>query len=172
MQIFVTWVVVGAVSVGWCAAFTHGEPVISTDSIHSSTTRFAVQRAVAGALRRLDRPECGAVLSDFRDAEGRTIREKLDLLSETPRSYLTRLTFREVIGHRCQDATTAAFTRIGSREVFICGSQFWTEYRINPPYIEAVIIHEMMHTLGLPENPPSSLEINTAVLRRCWQKGR
>ena len=33
---------------------------------------------------------------------------------------------------------------------------------MNPPYIEAVIIHEMTHTLGLRENPPSSLEINMA----------
>jgi len=172
MQIFVTCVVVGAVSMVSCAASTHGEPPISTDSIHSSTTRFAVQRAVAGALHRLERPECAAVLSDFRDAAGHTIREKLDLLGETPRSYLTRLTFREAIDHRCQNSATTAFTRIGSRDVFICGIQFWHEYQMNPPYIEAVIIHEMMHTLGLRENPPSSLEINTGVLRRCWQLRR
>ena len=98
------------------------------------------------------------MLSDFRAADGHTIRETLDRLGETPRSYLTRLTFREAIDHRCQNSATTAFARIGSRDVFICGIQFWHEYQMNPPYIEAVIIHEMMHTLGLRENPASSLE--------------
>ena len=37
----------------------------------------------------------------------------------------------------------------------------------NPTYVEALVIHEMMHTLGLGENPPSSLEINARVLKRC-----
>jgi hypothetical protein len=32
---------------------------------------------------------------------------------------------------------------------------------------EAVIIHEMLHTLGLGENPPSSTEITFRVLNRC-----
>ena len=47
------------------------------------------------AAERLERPECRQVLSDFRDASGRTMQEKLDALGDTPRHYLTRLTFRE-----------------------------------------------------------------------------
>jgi hypothetical protein len=32
---------------------------------------------------------------------------------------------------------------------------------------EAVVIHEVLHTLGLDENPPSSDQITTRVERRC-----
>jgi hypothetical protein len=34
------------------------------------------------------------------------------------------------------------------------------------------MIHEMMHTMGLGENPPSSIEISTRVLKRCWSADR
>jgi hypothetical protein len=139
-----------------------------TNSLHSSTARFALERAVREALQRLERPKCGKVLSDFRDATGRTIQERLDLLGETPRSYLARLTFRESFDRRCQNSVTLAFTYLGSREVFVCGTQFWQAYQRTPSHVEALVIHEMMHTLGLGENPPSSLEINAQVIKRCW----
>ena len=32
---------------------------------------------------------------------------------------------------------------------------------------EAMVIHEMLHTLGLGENPPSTLEITARVRERC-----
>jgi hypothetical protein len=32
---------------------------------------------------------------------------------------------------------------------------------------EIIIIHEVLHTLGLRENPPSSEEITRQVTRRC-----
>jgi hypothetical protein len=32
---------------------------------------------------------------------------------------------------------------------------------------EAILIHEILHTLGLGENPPSSAEITRQVWRRC-----
>jgi hypothetical protein len=32
---------------------------------------------------------------------------------------------------------------------------------------EVYVIHEMLHTLGLGENPPSSQEITQAVVKRC-----
>jgi hypothetical protein len=35
--------------------------------------------------------------------------------------------------------------------------------------MRAVIIHEMLHSLGLGENPPSSKEITLRVMQRCWR---
>jgi hypothetical protein len=32
---------------------------------------------------------------------------------------------------------------------------------------EAMVIHEMLHTLGLGENPPSTFEITERVRQRC-----
>jgi hypothetical protein len=37
----------------------------------------------------------------------------------------------------------------------------------NPSLSEFMVIHEMLHTLGLGENPPSSFEITEQVRRRC-----
>jgi len=138
-----------------------------TNSVRSVTVRFAVERAARGALHRLERPECAEVLSDFRDASGHTIQERLDRLNETPRGYLTGLTFRDAYDRRCQDFVTLVFTYVGSRDVFVCGTRFSQAYDRNPSYVEALVIHEMMHTLGLGENPPSSPQIQAQVLQRC-----
>jgi len=138
-------------------------------SIRDPTARFALERAARAALERLERPECRQVLSDFRDASGHTIQENLDLLGDTPRSYLARITFREGLDRRrCKNPAILAATFIGAREVFICSPQFWQVYRNDPTRVETLIIHEMMHTLGLGENPPTSTEINTRVRKRYW----
>jgi hypothetical protein len=144
------------------------ELMLLTGSIRSSTTRLAAERAIRAAMERLDRVECAAVLSDFKDGNDRTLRERLAALGQTPRSYLQGITYRESFDRRCQDPTRLAFTYVGSGEVLICGTQFWQTYQRNPSYVEALIIHEMMHTLGLRENPPSSAEISARVLERCW----
>ena len=167
MRVFSTSVLVVLVWMVVRPGSTQDSPPLLVDSIHSPTARFAVQRAVWVAMQRLACPQCEKVLSDFHDAGGRTIRQRLDLLGETPGRYLTRITFREAVDHRCHDPRRLAFTSVGSPEVFICGTQFWRKYQEDPGYVEAVIIHEMMHTLGLRENPPSSTEINDRVWKRC-----
>jgi hypothetical protein len=45
--------------------------------------------------------------------------------------------------------------------------QFWETYRSNPIHVEVIVVHEMMNTLGLGENPPTATQINEQVLRRC-----
>lgn len=137
-------------------------------SVNDPVTRFALERATTAALQRLERPQCGRVLSDFRDASGRTIQEKLDLLGETPRRYLARVLFRDALDRRpCRDSATLAFTSVGGNEVFVCTPQLWRAYQANPARVEALVIHEMMHTLGLGENPPRPPEIDAQILRRC-----
>jgi hypothetical protein len=168
MRVFPTFVLVVSVSMASSEGFAQDKPALLAGSLHSATARFALERAGKGALQRLERPECAKVLSDFRDASGRTMQERLDLLGDTPRSYLARLSFREAFDRRCQDSVTLAFTYLESRDVFVCGNQFWQAYRRNSSYVEALVIHEMMHTLGLGENPPTSLEISARVLKRCW----
>ena len=137
-------------------------------AIHDPRARFILERATKAAAEKLARPECQRVLSDFRDATGHTIQENLDRIGLSPRQYLARLTFREALDRRCRQSERLAFTSVWQREVFICGTQLWDMYRIDPAHVEALVIHEMMHTLGLGENPPSSLEISARVLERCW----
>jgi len=51
--------------------------------------------------------------------------------------------------------------------VYICERRFSDLARRRQAMAEAIIIHEMMHTLGLGENPPTSQEITARVMRRC-----
>ena len=55
----------------------------------------------------------------------------------------------------------------GSRAVQVCPEAIRFRYRKDPRYVEAILIHEALHTLGLGENPPSSFEITKRVMRRC-----
>ena len=47
-------------------------------SMLSKFDQSAVERARAGAARKLQEPECQRVLEDFRDGEGRPLRQSLD----------------------------------------------------------------------------------------------
>src|SRR5712692_6968824 len=55
----------------------------------------AVERARAGAARRLGTPECQKLLSDFRDAEGRTLLESLKTWQLGAPGYLHEITFAD-----------------------------------------------------------------------------
>jgi hypothetical protein len=78
---------------------------------------------------------------------------------------LSRAIFRDGHEHAtCRTSPAAAFTGPGSRVVFVCGNRFGT---IGRERAELVMIHELLHTLGLGEQPPTSGEINRIVARRC-----
>ena len=160
---------VASVSIPSRAALAQDAVPLSVNStIHDATTRFALERAARGAVKKLERPECGRVLSDFRDRSGRTVQERLAALGDTPRSYLPRIAFHEGLDSRpCRSAAVLAYSNVGGRDVYVCSPQFWQTYRSNPTHVEVIVIHEMMHTLGLGENPPSPTQINEQVLKRC-----
>ena len=65
---------------------------------------------------------------------------------------------------RCRRPVAAAFTVRGSGVVFVCGRNF---ARQGPRLQENALIHEMLHSLGLGENPPSSKQISRQVEKRC-----
>jgi hypothetical protein len=132
----------------------------------------AVRRAVAGARDRLKQAACGEVLHRFRDADGRTLQENLETTGQSSERYLaTRVFFYE--GYRqptCRSRRATkglAVTSPGARAVFVCTSRFTDVEKRNPMEAQAIIIHEMLHTLGLGENPPSSDEITAAVIEAC-----
>jgi hypothetical protein len=149
---------------------THGVPVFRNQV--DSMTRAALERAGEGALRRLQDPECQQVFSDFQDAEGRPLREKLEAAGQTGAGYLSsRIFFADGSGSRaCQSSENLAVTNPGSAVVFVCARQFRERVVRDPAWVEAALIHEELHSLGLGENPPSSLEINERVARRCGRR--
>jgi len=130
----------------------------------------ALRRAVMGARQRLARPECQQLFSEFKDASGRPLQEKLDAQRQTAASYLGLILFAD--GARshlrlCQDPNIFAMTAPGSRVVHVCGHQFAFVDGNNPSQTEAFLIHEELHSLGLGENPPSPKEITARVLAMC-----
>jgi hypothetical protein len=125
----------------------------------------AVRRAVHGAARRLADPACAAVLTDFRDRQGRELRANLPL--QDPSTYVRRVFFYDGSDHTpCRRPGVYAFTAPGSRIVRACPALGWLA-NTERDRAEAVVIHEVLHTLGLDENPPSSDQITTRVERRC-----
>jgi len=118
-----------------------------------------------GARERLGDPECQAVLADFQSVNGGRLDLVLRSTGRTAQEQLDLLVLESGLGRPlCDRRVSMAFTRIGSPEVSICLRPFTL---LPQPMQEAVLIHEMLHSLGLGENPPESVAITTQVLKRC-----
>ena len=127
----------------------------------------AVRRAVHGAAQRLGDPACAQVLTDFRDRQGRPLRDNLQEQDADAASYVRRVFFYDGSGDaRCRRPGVYAFTAPGSRVVRACPALGWLA-STEGERAEAVVIHEVLHTLGLGEDRPSSEQITAMVHRRC-----
>lgn len=135
----------------------------------------AVARAKAGAARWLEDSECRKVLTDFTDAEGRSLDQTLEAWGMSAGEYVLALPFQDgaAIAH-CRNARIELVTHRGLRPVYVCpvgvgalNSRFARTQVQTPALAEAMVIHEMLHTLGLGENPPTSREITERVRTRC-----
>jgi hypothetical protein len=126
------------------------------------------------AKRRLADAECRVVLSDFREAaRGWALHDVLRAQGRTAEEHLDSLVFKDGSGkRRCASRSILAFTHVGSDTVFVCASQFNRAAAQDPGFAEMVLIHEMLHTLGLGENPPASGEITDRVVERCTPGAR
>ncbi len=124
----------------------------------------SLHRALDGAHERLGRPECARLFTDFTDEKGRPLQERLDLLGLSGQEFLRYIGFYEGYGHRrCGQSQVLAFTQPGSLAVRVCPQVA----RQDGVTVELVLIHELLHSLGLGENPPSSAEITRQVTKRC-----
>jgi hypothetical protein len=135
--------------------------------LHHPADVLPVRMAVESARHKLANLGCQQILDDFRDAKGHSLRENLDALGLGPTEYLALIVYRDgedLRSGRCRSSGAAAVTHPGDRVVYLCGDHF----RAQGPGIRAnTLIHEMLHSLGLGENPPSSDEINGQVRKRC-----
>ncbi len=147
-----------------------------TTSPLSSQNRRALELARAGAATRLQRPECQRVLDDFTDSQGHSLQENLDARGQSVTDYLQTITF--VDGSRTRSCRLGPWVLLvatpGAASLGVCPSdgrpftsRFAQAQLRNTSFAEAIVIHEMLHTLGLGENPPSSEEITRRVQLRC-----
>jgi hypothetical protein len=124
--------------------------------------------SVDEARRRLLDSRCAEVLTDFEDVQGRRLDLKVADLHHTAASYLSLVLFydgRPTEG--CEFSKILAWTNTGSRAVHVCANQFLSEQRRSLGFTANTLIHEMLHTLGLGENPPASQEITARVRSLC-----
>jgi hypothetical protein len=156
---------------GVCDSAAERTQVPSLMNFTSPAARFWVQHAVDGAAKRLENAECQRLFDDFRDAAGNRLAEKLRTGGVTPAQYLTSWVW--FVDGSDQPGCGAryrrnAFTQPGNRVIFICGQRL-----VNATAAMAsadrdiAIIHEMLHTMGLGENPPTSAQITKQVAARC-----
>ena len=131
----------------------------------------AVDSARAGALKRLESEECRKLFSDFSDAQGRTLQQALEEWSPSPAEYIGLVPFVDGSSQAlCRKTKTALVASPGVRRVFVCKT--FSEVQLRQPGVaESMVIHEILHTLGLGEAPqkgqPTSIEITQRVEARC-----
>jgi len=151
---------------------THAEynRAVNVEAIRDGELAAAIDRAVRGARRRLQRAECARVFDDFSDGDGRSLSGVLAAMAGPRADPASRAIFRDGREHvTCRTSPVAAFTGPGSRVVFVCGNRFG---RIGRERAELIIVHELLHTLGLTEQPPTPGEIDRVVARRCGSSRR
>lgn len=132
-----------------------------------------VSGAAQNAITKLERPECRMVLADFRDAEGRLLKDNLESRRMSAPEFLASLVF--VDGAHvslCGRPEVAAGTNPGQSVIAVCVPTFARIRQGDPGLAANVLIHEMLHSLGLGERPdqsdaPTSQEITRQVVRRC-----
>jgi hypothetical protein len=131
----------------------------------------AVETARTGALQRLESEECRKVFTDFADAQGRTLQQNLEEWTASPAEYIGLIPFVDGSSQAlCRKTKTALVASPGVRRVFVCKT--FAEVQLRQPGVaESMVIHEILHTLGLGEAPqpgaPTSIEITQRVEARC-----
>jgi hypothetical protein len=157
----------------WAAAPARAtEPAAFPRLRHHLSNGVAVHVApvVALAARRLGEPECGGLLTEFTDERGRPLEQRLVEPGIAREAYLGYVVFVDGRNTRaCQRSHVLAVTNPGGRVVALCPS-FVRVVREDRGLAQAILIHEMLHTLGLGENPPSSCEINRRIFERCGRR--
>ena len=128
-----------------------------------------IAEAVAEAGARLDAAPCALVLSDFVDSRtGLTLAENLAATGRTASEHVASLLFRSAPGLKpFPGRRVFAFTTPASPVVFLCRDDL-LRVQNQRRLVTGIVIHEVLHTLGLREDRPSSVAITERVLERCF----
>jgi hypothetical protein len=129
--------------------------------------RMALAQAVRGAARQLTHAQCQGLLDEFTDASGQPLRAALEAQARDVEEYLGRVLFYDAPEIACREQMLAGVTSAGSRVIRVCGRRFARTVTESSRHAEAIVIHEMLHSLGLGENPPTSDYITSRVMERC-----
>jgi hypothetical protein len=141
----------------------------SNVQIEDPYTRYAARRALSGASHWLAQPKCQTLFLEFKDERHLPLATKLSELGTHPERYLRTALFLDgAQAPMCQRHGVLAFTARESRVIYLCGRDFERAWRRDAREVQATIIHELLHSLGLGENPPPPRRITDRVKRLCW----
>jgi hypothetical protein len=151
------------------SAATAEDSALSSHVMMIGRTAVDISVAIEGAARRIGQPRCSSLLTDFKDAQGRPLVERLGASGMDASTYIRELRFVDGWAlTQCHANTyTVAVTQPGSRVIYVCGARFSDSYQRATLAADAIVIHEFLHSLGLGEDPPSSEEISWRVKQRC-----
>ena len=145
-----------------------GETPVNRILISDPAVARAVGEALQEAWRQLEEPRCQALLTEFSDRRGRPLATNIPEDAGNLQTHLARIVFIDGSDTKLCARGAVAVTEPGSRVVRVCGDRLvWRTWRQSSRQVVAAFIHEALHTLGLGENPPSSAEITSRVLKRC-----
>jgi hypothetical protein len=174
---FVVMILVGVASLSNAPSASTGAGVGADDPrypanvrLESPLAQFFFRQVVARAGLRLRDARCQQVLTDFRDDDGRPLREELEATGRTPTAFLLELRWLDGSDRTgCKrNGLLVAMTSPGSQTVYVCSTRFAdADDPVRGASGEMIVIHEMLHALGLSENPPSSRQITNQVTERC-----
>ena len=154
------------------AAATGPNPAMPNSSriyIKDPYVRDAVARALRGASEWLEAPKCQEVLTEFSDRRGRPLSVRLAELNMSVTEYVSALIVEDGETHaECGAEGVLAFTVVESRVIHVCGRAFARAAQRDAQEARAAIVHELLHSLGLGENPPSPRHITYRVKQLCW----
>ena len=147
----------------------HAVPPEDWPLLHLSdpVAHWAARNALNLAWERLSQEDCQHLLTAFADESGSPLVSRLRAIAVDPQTYLTMLTFMDGSRERPCSYGLFAFTTPGSRVISVCVDELKREWQQDPEHAVARFIHEMLHSLGLGENPPTSTEITRRVLAAC-----
>ena len=135
--------------------------------VSDPVAHFVAREGLDEAWELLAQGDCAALLSEFRGVTSAPLADHLARWSIDPQTYLTTVVFVDwEHDPRCGDGTFA-YTSPGSRVVRLCVDELKRGRRFGPRHAAVRLIHEMLHTLGLGENPPSSKAITDRVVAAC-----
>ena len=155
------------------ASSSHASKLLADETLSSRilisepATGRAVREALREAWAQLEEPRCQALLTEFSDQRGRPLAGNVPGGVGNLRTYLATLVFVDGGDTRSCAKGALAVAEPGSRVVRVCSSRLAWTWQQNSRHVVAALIHEALHTLGLGENPPSSAEITSRVLKRC-----
>lgn len=138
--------------------------------IKDPEVRDAVTRALDEAASRLTTAQCRLLFSDFADRRDRPLGDRLVEMNLSAIDYLRFVVFEDgELDRRCSEKEgLLAFTIVGGRTIHICGQRFTRAAGRGRSEAWATIIHELLHSLGLGESPPTPRSITYRVQQRCW----